>query len=144
MQITLDKIVSIKKIGIKKTIDITVSGDNLFYANNILTHNCGINSSDLDLTNTSESIGLPQTTDLMLALISTPELEELGQIMVKQLKNRYADLNYYNKFVVGIDRNKMRIFDAEGSAQVGIAPQATNQVYLPKATKQLDPSGFKF
>lgn len=103
----------------------------------------GINSSDLDLTNTSESIGLPQTTDLMLALISTPELEELGQIMIKQLKNRYADLNYYNKFVVGIDRNKMRIFDAENSAQVGIVV-ATTPTYTPKAPKQSDTSGFVF
>lgn len=101
----------------------------------------GINSSDLDLTNTSESIGLPQTCDLMLALISTDELEELGQIMIKQLKNRYNDPSYYKKFVVGIDRNKMRIFDVENSAQVGlVAP--TQPSYTPKEKK--DTSGFKF
>ena len=102
----------------------------------------GINSSDLDLTNTSESIGLPQTCDLMLALISTEELEELGQIMIKQLKNRYNDPSYYKKFVVGIDRNKMRIFDVEHSAQVGlVAPSQILQSYAPK---NKDTSGFKF
>ena len=100
----------------------------------------GINSSDLDLTNTSESIGLPQTCDLMLALISTEELEELGQIMIKQLKNRYNDPSYYKKFVVGIDRNKMRIFDVENIAQAGLA--APTPSYTPKEKK--DTSGFKF
>ena len=100
----------------------------------------GINSSDLDLTNTSESIGLPQTCDLMLALISTEELEELGQIMIKQLKNRYNDPSYYKKFVVGIDRNKMRIFDVENSAQVGLVTPTPS--YTPKEKK--DTSGFKF
>ena len=103
----------------------------------------GVNSSDLDLTNTSESIGLPQTVDLMIALISTPELEELGQVLFKQLKNRYNDLNYYNKFVVGIDRNKMRIFDAEGSAQVGIVP-VNQPSFITKPSKQADTSGFTF
>jgi replicative DNA helicase len=103
----------------------------------------GINSSDLDLTNTSESIGLPQTCDLMLALISTEELEELGQIMIKQLKNRYNDPSYYKKFVVGIDRNKMRIFDVENSAQVGlVAPSQPVPTYTPKVKK--DTSNFKF
>lgn len=104
----------------------------------------GINSSDLDLTNTSESIGLPQTCDLMLALISTEELEELGQIMIKQLKNRYNDPSYYKKFVVGIDRNKMRIFDVENSAQEGIVSESQSSVpsYTPKQKK--DTSGFKF
>jgi len=100
----------------------------------------GINSSDLDLTNTSESIGLPQTCDLMLALISTEELEGLGQIMIKQLKNRYNDPSYYKKFVVGIDRNKMRIFDVENSAQVGLV--APTPSYTSKEKK--DTSGFKF
>jgi replicative DNA helicase len=71
----------------------------------------GFNSSDIELTDTSESFGLPATADLMIALISTDELEEMGQIMMKQLKNRYGDLNYFRKFFVGIDRPKMRIFN---------------------------------
>lgn len=104
----------------------------------------GLNASDLDLTNTSESIGLPATCDIMLGLISTPELEELGQIMIKQLKNRYADVNYYNKFVVGIDRNKMRIFDAESSAQIGVITQAQTSSYSPNIKEKKDTSGFTF
>lgn len=71
----------------------------------------GYGSSDIDLTDTSESFGLPATADLMIALIVTEELEELNQIMVKQLKNRYGDINYYKKFLVGIDRSKMRFYN---------------------------------
>ena len=67
------------------------------------TTRSGYGSSDVELTDTSESFGLPATADLMFALISTEELEELGQILVKQLKNRYNDLNMYKRFVVGID-----------------------------------------
>lgn len=104
----------------------------------------GINSSDLDLTNTSESIGLPQTCDIMLALISTDELAELGQIMIKQLKNRYNDPSYYNKFVVGIDRNKMRIFDVENSAQVGVVDMSKPEHSDNSFKAKRDTSGFKF
>ena len=74
-------------------------------------------SSDVDLTDTSESFGLPATADLMFALISTEELEQLGQIMVKQLKNRYNDLSMNKRFIVGIDRAKMRLYDCEQTAQ---------------------------
>ena len=80
----------------------------------------GFANSDVDLTDTSESFGLPATADFMFALISTEELDEMGQIMVKQLKNRYNDLTTYKKFVVGIDRAKMRLFDVEQSAQEDI------------------------
>ena len=81
------------------------------------TTRSGYGSSDVDLTDTSESFGLPATADLMFALISTDELEELGQIMVKQLKNRYNDLSINKRFIVGIDRAKMRLYDCEQSAQ---------------------------
>ena len=81
------------------------------------TTRSGYGSSDDDLTDTSESFGLPATADLMFALISTEELEQLGQIMVKQLKNRYNDLSVNKRFVVGIDRAKMRLYDCEQSAQ---------------------------
>ena len=77
----------------------------------------GYGESDMDLTNTSESIGLPQTVDAMFALISTEELESMGQIMIKQLKNRWNDLSYHRRFVVGIDRSKMRLYDVEEHAQ---------------------------
>ena len=81
------------------------------------TTRSGYGSSDVDLTDTSESFGLPATADLMFALISTEELEQLGQIMVKQLKNRYNDPTVNKRFVVGIDRAKMRLYDCEQSAQ---------------------------
>lgn len=79
------------------------------------------NNSDVDLNNTSESFGLPMTVDFMIALISTEELEALGQLMVKQLKNRYNDVNYYKRFIIGVDRSKMKLYDVEASAQEGIS-----------------------
>jgi archaellum biogenesis ATPase FlaH len=85
------------------------------------TTRSGFTSSDPGLEDTSESFGLPATADLMFALISSEELEELGQIMVKQLKNRYNDPTYYKRFTVGIDRSKMKLFDIEQSAQTGLA-----------------------
>ena len=81
------------------------------------TTRAGQGSSDVDLTDTSESFGLPATADLMFALISTEELEGMNQIMVKQLKNRYNDLTSNKRFCVGIDRAKMRLYDVEESAQ---------------------------
>ena len=85
------------------------------------TTRSGFGSSDPDLTDTSESFGLPATADLMFALISTEELEGLNQIMVKQLKNRYNDPTLFKRFVVGIDRAKMRLYDVEQKAQEDIA-----------------------
>ena len=81
------------------------------------TTRTGYSSSDVGLEDTSESFGLPATADFMFALISTEELAELGQIMVKQLKNRYYDPNIDRRFIVGVDRSKMRLFDVEQSAQ---------------------------
>ena len=85
------------------------------------TTRSGFTSSDPGLEDTSESFGLPATADLMFALISSEELEEMGQIMVKQLKNRYNDPSYYKRFTVGVDRAKMKLFDVEQSAQQGLA-----------------------
>ena len=81
------------------------------------TTRAGYGSSDVDLTDTSESFGLPATADLMFALISTEELEGMNQIMVKQLKNRYHDPTMNKRFCVGIDRAKMKLYDVEQSAQ---------------------------
>ncbi len=82
------------------------------------TTRSGFASSDVDLTDTSESFGLPATADLMFALISTEELESQGRIMVKQLKNRYNDPTSNKKFMIGIDRSKMRLFDVADSTSV--------------------------
>lgn len=109
------------------------------------TTRSGYGSSDVELTDTSESFGLPATADLMFALISTEELEGLGQIMVKQLKNRYNDPTIFKRFVVGIDRAKMRLYDCEQSAQddildSGQEEEYTNEEQKPKKSFE----GFKF
>ena len=93
------------------------------------TTRSGYGSSDVELTDTSESFGLPATADLMFALISTDELEELGQIMVKQLKNRYNDNNTNKRFVIGIDRAKMRLYDCEQTAQDNILDSGREEEY---------------
>jgi len=110
------------------------------------TTRSGYGRSDVDLTDTSESFGLPATADLMFALISTEELEQLGQIMVKQLKNRYNDINLFKRFVVGIDRAKMRLYDCEQTAQEDILDSGQEEEYNyddeKKPKKAFD--GFKF
>jgi len=85
------------------------------------TTRSGFSNSDPGLEDTSESFGLPATADFMFALVSNEELEALNQILVKQLKNRYGDPNLYKRFVLGIDRAKMRLYDVEESAQQDIA-----------------------
>ena len=94
------------------------------------TTRSGFVSSDVGLEDTSESFGLPATADFMFALISTEELQKLGQIMVKQLKNRYNDPTINQRFVIGIDRSRMKLYDAEASAQVNItnSGQAANTI----------------
>jgi replicative DNA helicase len=81
------------------------------------TNRSGFGNTDVELTDTSESFGLPATADLMFAIVATEELDELGQIMVKQLKNRYNDPTMHKRFVVGIDRSKMKLFDVEEKDQ---------------------------
>ena len=81
------------------------------------TNRTGFVSTDIGLEDTSESFGLPATADFMFAVMSTEELQELDQIMIKQLKNRYNDPTYNRRFVLGIDRAKMRLYDCEQSAQ---------------------------
>ena len=100
------------------------------------TTRSGYGSSDVELTDTSESFGLPATADLMFALISTDELEELGQIMVKQLKNRYNDPTVNKRFVVGIDRAKMRLYDCEQSAQEDILDSGQDEEYNYEESKK--------
>ena len=84
------------------------------------TTRSGFNSTDIGLEDTSESFGLPATADFMFALISSEELEDLGQIMIKQLKNRYNDPSMHRRFVVGVDRPKMKLYDVEQQAQSDI------------------------
>lgn len=92
------------------------------------TTRSGYDSSDVGLTDTSESFGVPATADMMFALISTEELESLNQIMVKQLKNRYKDPGYYKKFVIGVERAKMKLYNLEESAQEDISDSGNPNV----------------
>jgi replicative DNA helicase len=85
----------------------------------------GYDNSDVDLTNTSESMGITHTADAIFALISSEDLEGRGQLMIKQLKNRWGDIGYYRRFVVGVDRARMKLFDAEDDAQKDIQKEPT-------------------
>jgi replicative DNA helicase len=86
----------------------------------------GYGNTDVELTDTSESFGLPATVDFMFALIATEEMDQLNQIMVKQLKNRYSDPTQHKRFVVGIDRARMKLFDLEQNAQNHISDSGVN------------------
>ena len=109
------------------------------------TTRSGYGSSDVELTDTSESFGLPATADLMFALISTEELEQLGQIMVKQLKNRYNDPTIHKRFIVGIDRAKMRLYDCEQSAQDDVLDKGKEEEYdFEERKPKKSFEGFKF
>ena len=108
------------------------------------TTRSGFASSDVALTDTSESFGLPATADLMFALISTEELEALSQIMVKQLKNRYNDPTIHKRFIVGIDRAKMRIYDCEQKAQDDVLDSGTKEEYNEEKVPKKTFAEFKF
>ena len=101
------------------------------------TTRSGYGNSDPDLTDTSESFGLPATADFMFALISTDELEQQGRLMVKQLKNRYSDLATSRKFMVGIDRSKMKLYDvADDSSEINIDAEDTGEQFSQFAETQ--------
>ena len=108
------------------------------------TTRSGYGSSDVELTDTSESFGLPATADLMFALISTEDLEPLNQIMVKQLKNRYNDPTVNKRFIVGIDRAKMRLYDCEQKAQEDISDSGQEDTSSDETKFKDKFGGFKF
>ena len=95
------------------------------------TTRSGFSNSDPGLEDTSESFGLPATADFMFALISSEELQNLNQIMVKQLKNRYNDPTINKRFTIGIDRSKMRLYDLEMSAQADLADSGQQPINQP-------------
>lgn len=113
------------------------------------TTRSGYTNTDVGLEDTSESFGLPATADLMFALISTEEMELMGQIMVKQLKNRYSDIYKHRRFVVGVDRGKMRLYNVEQSAQVDIVDDkpvfedSTSGGRIRSETKTINKDKFK-
>ena len=91
----------------------------------------GFGNSDVDLNNTSESFGVPATADLMFALIGNEELDNLGQVMVKQLKNRYSDPTQNKRFVIGVDKSRMKFYDVEDNAQTLISSTNHKQPDIP-------------
>ena len=99
------------------------------------TTRSGFNSSDPGLEDTSESFGLPATADFMFALVTSEELDKLDQVMVKQLKNRYNDLTVNKRFVIGIDRSKMKLYDLSQSAQENITDSGQIEEDIPKFDK---------
>ena len=110
------------------------------------TTRSGFSSSDLEMTDVSESFGTAATADLLLALISTEELDGMNQLMIKQLKNRYGDKSINKRFVVGVDRTKMRLYDVEQSAQKDIIDSGQEEEYNDMEDKKTKKSfeGFKF
>ena len=92
------------------------------------TNRQGFSSTDVGLEDTSESFGLPATADFMFALIATEELDEHNQVMIKQLKNRYNDLAANRKFILGIDRSKMKLYEVDESEQVGLVQQGVQEI----------------
>ena len=113
------------------------------------TTRTGFVSSDIGLEDTSESFGLPATADFMFAVIQTEQLQEIGQMQVKQLKNRYNDPTMYKRFVIGVDRNKMRLYDVESQAQEEIVDNGQEQISkvfeepsFGKKTKEKQYEGF--
>ena len=102
------------------------------------TTRSGYTNSDPGLEDTSESFGLPATADFMIALISTEELADLDQMMVKQLKNRYNDPTMYKRFVIGVDRARMKLYDTESSAQVDVMDGPASKQNLKKEINRKD------
>ena len=108
------------------------------------TTRSGYSNSDVGLEDTSESFGLPATADLMFALISNEELSRLNQILVKQLKNRYNDPNVNKRFVIGVDRSKMRLYDVEASAQKIMSEEDTGPINTFGTREKKDFTDFKY
>ena len=115
------------------------------------TTRSGFANTDVELTDTSESFGLPATVDFMFALISSEELQNLNQILVKQLKNRYGDPSYFKKFVIGVDRSKMKLYNLESSAQENLSDSGQedhgpvfDKSEFGKRVKAEEFEGFKF
>jgi archaellum biogenesis ATPase FlaH len=100
------------------------------------TTRSGYGNTDVELTDTSESFGLPATVDFMFALISTEELEQMNQLMVKQLKNRYNDPTANKRFMIGVDRAKMKLYDLEESAQKGLTDSNIQSTRVDSPTKE--------
>ena len=104
----------------------------------------GYDNSDVSLTDTSESFGLPATADLMFAIISNEELDEMNQLMIKQLKNRYADPTTNKRFMIGVDRPRMKLFDLDESAQQQLTDANIEMPVFDRGKTEGNYNDFKF
>jgi hypothetical protein len=107
------------------------------------TNRSGYSNSDVGLEDTSESFGLPATADFMFAIITGEQLNGLNQLMVKQLKNRYSDPNMYKKFVIGVDRAKMKLYNVEQAAQQDIIDESRDTSNVSPMKKKFDKAVFE-
>ena len=121
-----DEIISIEPVGLLPTVDISVDGDHYYFCNGILTHN---------------SFGLPATADFMFALISDDNLQQQNQFLIKILKNRYNDVMQNRKFLIGVDRSRMKLYNINESEQRNLSD--ANHTDERPAVKSADFSGFK-
>jgi len=108
------------------------------------TTRSGYSTTDPDMTDTSESFGTVATVDMIIAMIKTEELDQLGQVMFKQIKNRDNDVSKFKRFVVGVDRNKMRLYDVEQNAQIQALDEALEEEYNFEDDKKSKFKEFKF
>jgi archaellum biogenesis ATPase FlaH len=108
------------------------------------TTRAGFANSDISMTDTAESFGLPATADLMFAIISTEELEQMNQFMIKQLKNRYADPTRNKRFMIGVDRARMKLYDLDPSAQQALTDANIDVPVFEKVTTEKKYDDFKF
>ena len=106
------------------------------------TTRSGFSNSDVGLEDTSESFGLPATADLMFALITNEELDAVNQIAVKQLKNRYNDVNVNKRFVIGIDRARMRLMNLDENEQKGLSDSHQTEEVDDFEEPTFDKTGF--
>lgn len=131
-----DEIVSIEYIGEIETIDISVSGNNLFFANDILTHNSGISSTDPDVTNVAEAISVLHTADFSVTVTRTEELDAAAQILIKQQKNRFGNKADKPRFILGVDIDRQILHSVNNAEQTDLITERS-QIKLNTDSKNL-------
>lgn len=131
-----DEIVSIEYIGEIETIDISVSGNNLFFANDILTHNSGISSTDPDVTDVAEAISVLHTADFSVTVTRTEELDAAAQILIKQQKNRFGNKADKPRFILGVDIDRQILHSVNNAEQTDLITERS-QIKLNTDSKNL-------
>lgn len=137
-----DEILEIIPLEEMELIDIETDGDHLFYANGILTHNSSAASTDPNMDGVAESFSSMFTCDFALAIVAPQELKEKDQILGKQLKNRFSDMNLKGKFLIGFNRQKMQFYDVTDSETIEEEEPLYDKIQSAKPAKSFN--GFNF